>query len=466
MFLHSPIFLQDCHLVLPHKTCFEGLCATIHHGAKIALMGPNGCGKSSLLKFIAGLASPVEGVITHPEDVQIAYVPQLIHTQGSGGERFNGALTEALALNPDLLLLDEPTNHLDDRNRRSLMGLLNRFSGTLVVATHDVALLRDVATVLWPMDQSPMAAYAGGYEAYWQAQDHERERIEQSLSQLSQEKREAHQALMREQSRAQKSRQMGEKHIQQRKWPTVVSAGKARRAEETSGRKKTNIQKKREHLLEQIDALHLPEVICPTFHLSPGGHGPATPVHIRDGWVAYGQERILSAIHVSVGEGERVGITGDNGSGKTTLIKGILEDPHVTRGGEWFVPKAAHVGHLDQHYQILGSGSVMDALAKRVPEWSHAQLRAHLNDFLFRKNEEVNASVDTLSGGEKARACLALIAACPPHLLILDEVTNNLDLAARAHVIQILKTYPGTMLLISHDPDFLEAVGVNRWFAV
>jgi ATPase subunit of ABC transporter with duplicated ATPase domains len=90
--------------------------------------------------------------------------------------------------------------------------------------------------------------------------------------------------------------------------------------------------------------------------------------------------------------------------------------------------------------------------------WSHAEIRRHLNDFLFRKNEEVNALVSTLSGGEKARLSLVQIAAKTPKLLILDEITNSLDLETRDHVIQVLKNYPGVMVVISHDEDFLKAI--------
>ena len=95
-----------------------------------------------------------------------------------------------------------------------------------------------------------------------------------------------------------------------------------------------------------------------------------------------------------------------------------------------------------------------------MPHWSYAEIRRHLNDFLFRKNEEVNARVHQLSGGEKARLSLAQIGAKTPKLLILDEITNNLDLETRAHVIQVLKNYPGALIVISHDEEFLKDIGI------
>ena len=96
------------------------------------------------------------------------------------------------------------------------------------------------------------------------------------------------------------------------------------------------------------------------------------------------------------------------------------------------------------------------------PAWPPSEVRKHLNDFLFRKNEEVNAKVSTLSGGEKARLSLAQIAAKTPALLVLDEMTNNLDLESKAHVIQVLKDYPGALIVISHDEDFLNKIEISR----
>jgi len=111
---------------------------------------------------------------------------------------------------------------------------------------------------------------------------------------------------------------------------------------------------------------------------------------------------------------------------------------------------------------LIPDKTVLETISDLVPAWSHAEIRRHLNDFLFRKNEEVNALVSTLSGGEKARLSLAQIAAKTPKLLILDEITNNLDLETKEHVIQVLKYYPGAMIVISHEADFLEEIGISE----
>jgi ATPase subunit of ABC transporter with duplicated ATPase domains len=159
---------------------------------------------------------------------------------------------------------------------------------------------------------------------------------------------------------------------------------------------------------------------------------------------------------------ERIAVAGDNGSGKSSLIKAILGDREVRRSGSWFVPKHEEIGYLDQHYATLDpQKSVLGTIQEMVPTWSHGEVRRFLNDFLFRKNGEVNALVSTLSGGEKARLSLAQIAARTPRLLILDEISNNLDLETRGHAIQVLKAYPGAMIIVSHDEDFLRRVYVS-----
>ena len=467
MSLHGPIFLHDLSLVLPQKICFEGFSACIHPGERIALLGANGCGKSTLLKALAGEHTLVGGHIHRPPEARVAYVPQFV-TEGrdglSGGEKFNAALTQALVLEPKVLLLDEPTNHLDEANRRSLRGLLRRFTGTLVIATHDTLFLEEVAHTLWAMAQGRIEVCTGTYEAYRQELAHQQEALERELHRLSFEKKRVHRALMEEQERAKTSRMRGQKAIAERKWPTIRSSAKVGRGNETAGRKSAQIQDKRNQALHHLKMLRLPEVLCPTFHFPGGSQGPTTLVQITEGGVAYSGVPLLQNIHLHIERGERVALEGANGSGKTTLLKALMNTPGVERTGEWCVVDLKHVGYFDQHYHMLGEGTLLSALSQQRSDWCHREVRAHLNSFLFRKNEEVNAPLESLSGGEKVRACLALLAAKPPQLLLLDEITNNLDGETKNYVKQALKDYPGALLMISHEREFLEDMGVDKVF--
>ncbi len=431
-------------------------------------MGQNGSGKSTLLKMLQGLVEPTIGDIQWPDNIVFGYVPQVIEDfeSLSGGQRLNEALTQALALNPNVLLLDEPTNHLDLRNRRSLMRLLKNYPGTLIIVSHDVEVLRTCVDTLWHIENGKVHIFSGSYDDYVQEIHIKRASLEEEVARLDRQKKDNHHALMKEQTRAKNSRLRGEKHIEQRKWPTIVSDAKARRAAETSGRKKRAISRSKQELTDPLSELRLPEIIKPTFSLSASHGGSKALVSLRDAACGY-QHPILQHLNLSVSSQTRAAICGDNGSGKSTMIKALLNDPEVTKSGQWLTPKQTDIGYLDQHYSTLNHHqTVLESIHTVVPTWPHADFRRHLNDFLFRKNEEVNAFVRTLSGGEKARLTLSQIAVKTPKLLILDEVTNNLDLETRDHIIQVLKDYPGAMIVISHDEDFLKAISIDSYYDI
>lgn len=465
--MHQPIKFRNLCLSLPHKICFADFSGQISIGNRIAIIGANGAGKSTLLNYFAGLTALSDGEINRLDPCQIGYVPQIIHSNHtlSGAQRFNKALSAALAYDPALLLLDEPTNHLDNYNRSSLMRMLRGYSGTLIVVTHDIELLNAFAEIIWHIDNGKVAIFTGRYSDYQREISIQRKAITAELTELNYQKIQAHQALMKEQSRAKSSRLRGEKNIRQKKWPTIVSDTKARNAQETSGKKKAAINHKRQELFDRLADCRIHEIIQPKFIIK-GMETNQTLLTITDGFVSYQQqEPILNNLSLSLKSRQRIALRGNNGSGKSTLVKAIMNDNAVVKTGNWMLPKLDEIGYLDQHYSTLSDElTVFDTLSILLPDFSYVEIRKHLNDFLFRKNEEVNATVKTLSGGEKARLSLAQIAAIVPKLLILDEMTNNLDLETRNHVIQVLQHYPGSMLVISHDNDFLSAIGANDFY--
>lgn len=466
---HKPIQFKDLSLIYPHKTCFQDINGDIPFGERIALIGRNGSGKSTLLKMLAGLCSASAGEITIPQDVRIGYLPQVIEEcpDLSGGQRLNQALTKILSEDPNVLLLDEPTNHLDRRNRRSLMRMLLHYPGTLVIASHDTELINTVTDTLWHIDLGRLTVFRGAYCDYQQMLADKKASIEQELSRITRERKESHHALMKTQERNKRSRVQGEKKIAQRKWPTIRSHTKLANAMTTGNKRLSKINHKKQQVLEELSSLNLLETIKPKFKLSSLEHHKPL-IRIQDASISYEAfDVILKGIHFNLNGCERVALYGDNASGKSTFVKAILEDSYIKRTGEWTLPLRNTVGYLDQHYQHLDCDeTVLDLMKSRMPYASHAELRAHLNDFLFRKNEEVDIKANYLSGGEKATLSLALIAANPPKLLILDEVTNNVDLETRAHIIQVLREFPGAMLVISHDHDFLESIHIETRYHI
>lgn len=467
--MHSPIQLQDIAFSLPYKICFEGFTTQVHCGSRIAIIGCNGSGKSTLLKILQLSIAATSGSIKIPDNVRIGYVPQVIDSfeHLSGSQRLNKALSGALSVDPNILLLDEPTNHLDLSNRKSLIRMLKAFPGTLIVVSHDVTLLRDCFDTFWHMENGQIQQFTGKYDDYMREIEIKCMTIKEEISQLNREKKRLHQSLMKEQNRAAKSRAKGEKNIDKRKWPTIVNKAKAGRASKTTHSKKSAITQHKQKLCERLSTIHFQEIISPKFELCSTKKTNHTLAFISEGKVGYGNDIILDNISFSITTDDRIAIMGNNGSGKSTLIKAILNDINVVKSGIWHTPIPQDIGYLDQHYRTLTQDkSVLETIEVLVPTWNYSEIRFHLNDFLFRKNEEVNALVATLSGGEKVRLTLAQIAAKPPKLLILDEVTNNLDLNTREHVIQVLQKYPGAMIVISHDEDFLRSIKIQDFYQI
>jgi ATPase subunit of ABC transporter with duplicated ATPase domains len=463
--MHHPLLLQDISLCFPEKTCFEHFTGTIHPGSRIAIMGRNGCGKSTLLKMLMGLYHPSSGELCVPGDAVFGCVPQVIDNYDtlSGGQRFNKSLTAALAQSPNILLLDEPTNHLDARNKKKLLRLLNHFYGTLIIVTHDEDVLRNCVDTLWHIDHGHIVEFSGRYDDYIQETDKKRHALEKNMALLNRKKHGMHASLMKEQKRAAKSKSKGQKSIEQKKWPTVVSQAKFSRSEQTSGKKKSAIDENKNRLTEQLSALRSPKVIVPKFQLLPSEKARGVLVAISYASIAYATDKpLIKDIHISLSAQDKMAIIGDNGSGKSTLLKALLNFPDIIKTGQWCIPNADAIGYLDQHYaNVPPNKTVLQALSDLVPAWEDKKIRYHLNDFLFKSNQDVNSLGKALSGGEKTRLSLAMIAAKPPNLLILDEITNNLDLETKQHVMEVLQSYPGALMVVSHDMDFLKKIHID-----
>ena len=468
--MHKPIHLTDLSLSFTNKSCFENFSAQIYPGSRIAIIGRNGSGKSSLLNILRKNLEPSSGEVSIPDGLCIGYVEQTIedYKNLSGGQRLNKKLSQALALSPDILLLDEPTNHLDLANRKSLIRMLKSYPGTLVIVSHDTELLRECTDLLWHIDHNKIYQFSGMYDDYICEIKQKRTSIEKALLQMKHEKKDMHAKLMKEQGRAAKSKQKGKKGISQRKWPTVTSTAKALRAEKTSGKKKSAIDKKKQDLTDKLSMLRLPDIIMPSFSINSCDIQTGNIITISDADIGYDKDKdILTNVSLSLSSKERIAISGKNASGKSTLLKAILGQEGIFTTGSWNLPCRRHIGYLDQHYSNLKPKlSVIEHIKELNPEWSEVDVRRHLNDFIFRKNEEVMQLAADLSGGEKARLSLALIAAKTPKLLILDEVTNNLDLETKEYIIQVLQAYPGAMIIISHEAGFLKSVGVEHIYKI
>lgn len=456
---HTPLILKNVSLFFPQKICFEDFSTEICFKQRIGIVGQNGSGKSTLLSILQGLREPSEGNIYLPHNCTFGYVPQLVEdfVSCSGGQRFNKALSFSLSQNPQVLLLDEPTNHLDAANRKSLLRLLQHFSGTLILVSHDETLLRTCANTLWVIEDKKISIFSGPYDDYKREKKVLLEIKRTQLETLKKEQKKSQNSLQLEAHRTAQSKRAN-KYENDRKLKGALKE----KGSHTTGKHMGRLNEIRHQIDKTLQNFRMPEILAPTFSFTTNQRKSQMLISLVDSACGYASVPLLKNISLCVHSGDCIAVMGKNGSGKSTLIKAILEDPSVIRLGQWIVPKRKDIGYLDQHYKTLDpQKTVFETIYELVPTWSHSDIRKHLNDFLFCKNEEVNALTTTLSGGEKARLSLAQIAAKTPVLLILDEITNNLDLETKAHILQILKKYPGTLLVISHEEDFLSQLNLT-----
>lgn len=457
---HKPIFIQNISFLLQHKTCFADFNAVVYPGSKIGIIGDNGSGKSTLIKIIQGLLEPSIGRVVVAPEIVFGYVPQLPEDgQLSGGQQFNADLSRALAFQPDVLCLDEPTNHLDKNNRRSLMRMVQHFQGTVLVVSHDVELLRSCVDTLWAFEEGRIIVFKGAYDAFMEDRRVCQEHLQKSIKSLELRQIHTKKELRIQQERSAR-RARANKNENDRKLLGFLKGS----ADASLGKHQAVIGKISEKIASQRSLLQEPEKITVSFELlaSVFANARGNAIEISSGSVSYREQSlVIQDINLAVVHQERIALVGDNGSGKSTLFKALLAMSDIAVSGTWYLPKSQRIGYLDQHYKILNQNSTVLETAQAISSLPHAELRKILNDFLFRKNEEVGALVSSLSGGEKARLVLACIALQQPQILLLDEVTNNLDLQSREHVINVLNAYPGTLIVISHDEDFLQRIGIT-----
>ena len=491
---------------------------------RTGVVGRNGAGKTTLLRVVAGLAPPSEGAVSRagtigwlPQTAEIAPAETVAYTLGvsaqlkvlhrilageggeqdlaeadwtleerldhrladvgltglvlerptatlSGGEQTRLRLAALLMAGPDLLVLDEPTNHLDADARRLVGEVLERWKGGAVVVSHDRALLRRMDRIV-ELSSLGAAVFGGNYDLYAERKVAERAAAERELDaaerQRAQVDREAQRAL---EKKARRDR-AGRAFAMRRSEPKILLGAMAERAENSGGREhrlterrrgeaETSLAEARERI-ERVRALSIP---MPSTGLAAG-----KTVLELDGaaWSAPGGRVVLPARSLKIVGPERVAVVGPNGAGKTTLLKlaaGLLEP---STGAARRLVEAAL---LDQEAALLRPGETLIEAYRRInSEATPNDAHAALARFLFR-NTAAQRQVSTLSGGERLRAALACVmtGARPPQLLILDEPTNHLDLDSITAVEAALSAYDGALLVVSHDVDFLEAIGVDR----
>jgi ATPase subunit of ABC transporter with duplicated ATPase domains len=377
----------------------------------------------------------------------------------SGGELTRALLAGLLAAEPDLLILDEPTNNLDAAARGLVAEVLGRWRGGAIVVSHDRALLRRMDRIV-ELTSLGARVYGGNYDLY-AARKAEAEAAaardladaERAVERVAREVQVAAERKARRDAAGKRSRAKGDQ-------PKIMLDFMAGRAEASGGRERRLAERRQADAAADLaDAQGRVERLRRlTFDLPPSGLPAGRQVLAFE---AVRHPRLGRPVSLRLAGPERVAVTGPNGAGKTTLIRLAVGELEPAAGEVRLGVPAALV---DQQTAMLREDeSLLGAYLRLNPRATANDAYAALARFLFR-NTAAEKTVAALSGGERLRAALACVLSgeAPPQLLILDEPTNHLDLESVAAVEAALRGYDGALLVVSHDRDFLAAVGVGR----
>ncbi len=454
---------------------------SVSTGERVALVGRNGSGKSTLLRIAAGLAEPDRGSVFVQPGALIRYLPQepdftgfattlayveaglrptddphvarhLLEELGltgredpahlSGGEARRASLARVLAPAPDILLLDEPTNHLDLTTIEWLERDLDARRTALVIISHDRRFLSNLTrSTVW-LDRGVTRRMDRGFAHFEEWRD----------AVLAEEERDQH--------------KLDRKIAAEEHWIRYGVSGRRKR----NMRRVAELQGLREQRRTFAAAAGSAAITAAT--AAPSG---ALVIEAAGISKSYGERAIVRDFSIRIRRGDRIGIVGPNGSGKTTLI-GLLTGVLPPDSGTVRLGSNLAIASLDQHRDSLDPDvTVRDALTGRGGETVMVNgvakhVIGYMKDFLFSA-EQARTPLGKLSGGERGRLMLAQALAKPSNLLVLDEPTNDLDMETLDVLEEMLADYPGTVLLISHDRDFLDRLvsgvivpeGGGRW---
>jgi ATPase subunit of ABC transporter with duplicated ATPase domains len=515
---HPAVVIDGLTLVWPDGAiALDGLDAAFNAG-RTGLVGANGTGKSTLLEVVAGELAPTAGSVSARGLVR--YLPQQITLRTedtvadllgvrerldalrsiesgdadprhldvladdwgveeraraalganglsdldldrrvatlSGGETVATALTGISLSGAEIALLDEPTNNLDRDARHRLYDLVASWRGTLVVASHDLELL-DLMDETAELREGSLTIYGGPYSAFREHVAREQAAAEQALTTAEQKLRTEKRQRVEAQTKLARRKRYARTDYENKRRPKSIMKLRAGEAEVSAGKLRGELDEKidrarefRDRTAERVRRDHRVKIDLP----SPGLPAGRRVAELHD---SSGRTVVLQGP-------ERLAITGRNGTGKTRLVETLVR-PRPGAPELYATARTSRIGYLPQRLDHLDDDlTILETVRRAQPEAEPEELRATLAGFGFR-GDVVRRRVGDVSGGERFRIALAtvLLADPPNQLLVLDEPTNNLDIATVEQVIAALVAYRGALLVISHDDTFLDRLGIDTF---
>ncbi|HWS37842.1 MAG TPA: ABC-F family ATP-binding cassette domain-containing protein [Actinoplanes sp.] len=389
-------------------------------------------------------------------EIDLGFGLDLPMTALSGGQAARAGMASLLLSRYDVFLLDEPTNDLDLDGLARLEAFVAGLRSGAVVVSHDREFLTRTVTKVLELDlaQNQVNLFGGGYESYLQERDRSRRHAREQFEEYSDKKED----LL---ERARMQRGWMDKGVRnaRRKAPDNDKIAKSMRGE--SSEKQAAKARQTERMIERLEVVEEPRKEWELkMEIAVAPRAGAVVATLRDAVVRRGGFT-LGPVTLQIDWADRVAITGVNGSGKSTLLAALLGRLPVDEGTQHLGPGVV-VGEVDQARGLfLGDEPLSRAFGAAVPDWNDADVRTLLAKFGLKSGHVIRPAA-TLSPGERTRAALALLQARGVNLLVLDEPTNHLDLPAIEQLESALSSYPGTLLLVTHDRRMLDAVTVNR----
>jgi len=461
------LFLKDIHIRFGNTLLLDGAELSVGEGERLCLVGRNGSGKSTLLKIAAGMIEADSGERFAQPGATIRYLPQEPNLLGyatthdyveaglqpgddpnrafyllghlglsgleapatlSGGEARRAALARVLAPRPDILLLDEPTNHLDLPAIEWLESELKAMHGALVLISHDRRFLENLSRAVVWLDRGQTQRLDHGFAAFEDWRD----------AALEQEESERH--------------KRDRKIANELDWLTHGRSGRRKRNQGRLARINQLRQGRRQEL-KQLGSVKMEAI--------EGSQAGTKVIDAKGVAKSFGDKQVIRDFTLRIHRGDRVGIVGPNGAGKTTLLN-LLTGVLKPDAGNVKMGTSLELARLDQNRAALHPE---DNLANALSGGGDTvyvggkprHVMSYMQDFLFTP-AQARTPVKVLSGGERARLLLARLFALPSNLLVLDEPTNDLDLETLDLLEETVGDYPGTVLVVSHDRDFLDRV--------